>query len=105
MKATSTIMAGACGFTTRAKADFDEKSGNCTLSFDTNCPHFAKVAAVLHEVHPDEEFNWEKSRIHAAMHANCSHTACPVPSGIVKAVQTACGKKAPATATIITQLD
>lgn len=103
MKASAKIEAGACGFTTKVVAEFDEKSGGCQLDIDTDCPHFAKVAAVLHEVKPAEEFAWETSQIHKAMHANCSHTACPVPSGIMKAVQVACGKKPPVNASIVVE--
>lgn len=100
MKARAKIDAGACGFKTNVVADFDEKNGTCSLFIKTDCPHFAKVAAVLKDVKPSEEFAWETSQIHKAMHANCSHTACPVPSGIMKAVQVAVGKKQPANATI-----
>jgi hypothetical protein len=102
MIASATIKAGACGFTTIATAELDEKSGAYTLHIETDCPHFAKVAAKLEglEVVPAEEFAWETSKIHNAMRENCSHTACPVPSGIMRAVQVACGKKPPAEASI-----
>jgi hypothetical protein len=103
MKAKATIDAGACGYKTNVVADFDEKSGDCALFIKTDCPHFAKVAAVLHHVKPSDEFVWETSQVHNAMHANCSHTACPVPSGIVKAVQVACGKKPPVNASIVVE--
>ena len=102
MKASSTINAGACGFNTKAVADFDEKNGICKLQIDTNCPHFAKVAEILNssELRPAEEFAWDTSKVHKTMRENCSHTACPVPSGILKAVQVACGKKPPVDASI-----
>lgn len=100
MRAKSIIKAGACGQTTNVFADFDEKSGVCKLAIDTTCPHFAKVASLLREVKPAEEFAWETSQVHKTMQANCSHTACPVPSGILKAVQVACGKKLAANASI-----
>jgi len=100
MKTTVTITAGACGFTTKASADFDPATGMCKLEISTPCPHFGKVAAELDAVAPGEEFDWAKSHIHNKMHALCSHTACPVPAGLVKAVQVACGKKSPVNASI-----
>jgi hypothetical protein len=103
MKGITTVKAGVCGKTTVASAEFDEKSGLCTLHIITDCPHFQKVADKLEgrAVKPAEEFAWETSTIHAAMRANCSHTACPVPSGMLKAVQVACGKKPAANADIM----
>lgn len=106
MKASAKIDAGACGFKTNVVADYDEKSGDCALFIKTDCPHFAKVAAVLHKVKPSDEFAWDTSKVHKAMHGNCSHTACPVPVGILKAVQVAVGKKMPVNAVIeVEQLD
>ncbi|MBN1403182.1 MAG: hypothetical protein JW942_01780 [Opitutales bacterium] len=94
------IDAGVCGFTTDVSAKFDAETGICDLKVDTKCPAFAKVAAKIHSVSPAEEACWGKSVIHNTMRENCSHTACPVPAGIVKAVQVACGMKAPVNASI-----
>ena len=95
MRGFATVKAGACGKTTAVTAEFDERSGLCTLHLETDCPHFQKVAEKLNgiTVRPSDEFAWGTSKIHAAMRENCTHTACPVPSGVVKAVQVACGKK------------
>ncbi|MFA5257197.1 MAG: hypothetical protein WC360_03520 [Opitutales bacterium] len=49
---------------------------------------------------PSDEYDWEKSVVHATMRENCTHTACPVPSGIIKAVQVASGLKPPVDASI-----
>jgi hypothetical protein len=105
MKGSATIHAGACGQITKATADFDEKTGLCKLHIETDCPHFAKVADTLEgvQVKPGEEFAWETSQVHKAMRAHCTHTACPVPAGIVKAIQVATGKKSPAQASITTE--
>jgi hypothetical protein len=102
VKAVATIHAGACGQTTAVEATCEGADGSCLLHIQTDCPAFAKVAEKLEgvKVVPAEEFDWAKSRIHAAMRANCSHTACPVPSGIMKAVQVASGKKPPVDASI-----
>jgi nitrite reductase/ring-hydroxylating ferredoxin subunit len=94
------INAGACGYISTVQADFDKESGLCAIKVDTKCPAFANVADKVHSVRPKEEFAWESSQIHNAMRANCSHTACPVPAGMVKAVQVACGMKPPVNASI-----
>jgi len=93
MKSKVSINAGACGYVTKVEADFDKETGLCALKIDCTCPHFNKAAEKLHAVRPSEEYNWEKSVVHATMRDNCSHTACPVPSGIIKAVQVASGMK------------
>ena len=102
MKAVATIHAGACGHVTVVEATGDPADGTCLLHIQTDCTAFEKVAEKLEgaKVLPAEEFDWAKSRIHAAMRENCSHTACPVPAGIVKAVQVAAGKKQPVDASI-----
>jgi len=102
MKGITTVRAGICGKTTVSSAEFDEKTGLCTLHIITDCPHFQKVVDKLDgaSVNPAEEFAWDTSKIHAAMRETCSHTACPVPAGIVKAVQVASGKKGAADASI-----
>lgn len=102
MRATVITNAGACGFVTKAVVDCEQGAPNCRLSISTNCPHFAKVAAQLdgRELAVADEFDWNKSRIHAAMRENCSHTGCPVPAGLIKAVQVASGKKPPVDAKI-----
>ena len=105
MKGSAIINAGVCGQITKATADFDEKSGLCKLHIETKCPHFAKVAEKLEgvEVKAADEFSWETSQVHKAMRENCSHTTCPVPAGIVKAIQVAIGRKGPAEASITTE--
>ncbi len=102
MKAVATIHAGACARITVAEATCDSSDGACLLHIRTDCPAFAKVAEKLEgtKVVPAQEFDWGTSRIHAAMRENCSHTACPVPAGIMKAVQVASGKKPPVDASI-----
>ncbi|HNX04303.1 MAG TPA: hypothetical protein PKI32_02310 [Opitutales bacterium] len=102
MKATTITNAGACGFTTTAVAECQPGSPTCHLSVETNCPHFAGVAAKLNgaDLAVADEFDWGKSRVHAAMRENCTHTACPVPGAIIKAIQVASGKKPPVDAKI-----
>ena len=105
MKGSATINAGACGQITKATADFDENTGLCTLHIESKCPHFAKAAEKFEgaKIRPGDEFSWETSQVHKIMHTNCTHTTCPIPSGILKAVQVAIGKKEPSQASITTE--
>ncbi len=87
--AVAEIQAGACGFTTVVKTlTYDGRHVEVTL--ESECANIRRVAAELGEVDAYEEISWRKgkrSAIHEAMAAHARHTACPVTSGIIKAVE------------------
>ncbi|KNZ41840.1 DUF6951 family protein [Acetobacterium bakii] len=100
--AKAEIFGGVCGFTTVVTA---EKSGrgNILLDIASGCPAFKDLGDDLKEVDGmvcafskvGEGPIYDACRIH------CKHGACPVPMGIVKAVEVAAGLALPRDATVI----
>ena len=85
--ATAEIFAGNCGFTTKVEATMDGKV--CTLKIASECSAINRMAAELTEVNPFQEISFRRAMptIHAAGHKFCTHAACPVPVGIIKAME------------------
>jgi len=85
--ATAEIFAGNCGFNTTVEAMLNGKV--CKLSITSDCAAIRKMAEELTEVNPYQEISFKRAMpaIHAAGHKFCTHAACPVPVGIVKAVE------------------
>jgi hypothetical protein len=85
--ATAEIFAGNCGFSTTVEATMDGKV--CKLNITSECAAICKMAEELTEVNPYQEISFKRTMptIHAMGHKHCTHAACPVPVGIVKAVE------------------
>ena len=85
--ATAEIFAGNCGFNTKVKATMDGKV--CKLHIESECAAIRRMADELTEVEPFKEISFKRAmpKIHEAGHKFCTHAACPVPVGIVKAVE------------------
>jgi hypothetical protein len=85
--ATAEIFAGNCGFTTKVEAAMDGKV--CRLGISSECAAIRKMAEELTEVNPYQEISFKRAmpKIHEAGHRFCTHAACPVPVGILKAVE------------------
>ena len=98
--ATSEIDSGICGLSTtvRTKAD----GAVVRVDIESDCEHIANLAAALTEVEPFREISFrgeepltlEKAREH------CAHAACPVPTGILKAIEVEAGLALPKDVTI-----
>jgi hypothetical protein len=102
MKGIVKVMSGICGMITEIRATSDEQSGTVKLEFNTRCENIQQLADELDVVHPFEEIGFRgegpKTLRLAAKH--CKHAACPVPSGIIKAVEVAAGLALPKDASI-----
>lgn len=85
--AKAEIFAGNCGFTTKVEATMEGKV--CKLSIESECSAIQKMAEELNEVEPYKEISFKRTmpRIHEAGYKFCTHAACPVPVGIIKAVE------------------
>ena len=84
---TAEIFAGNCGFNTKVEATLD---GNvCKLHITSECSAIQKMGDELTEVNPYQEISFKRAmpKIHQAGHKFCTHAACPVPVGIIKAVE------------------
>lgn len=85
--AKAEIFAGNCGFNTTVEATMEGKI--CKLSITSECSAIQKMAEELTEVEPYKEISFKRAmpKIHEAGHKFCTHAACPVPVGIVKAME------------------
>jgi len=92
------IFSGICGFTTVVEAKADE--GNpylIHLTFESDCPAVERLAADLSQVDALQEFTYRGDGPRVLKHAlKClDHPSCPVPSGIIKAVEVEAGLALP----------
>jgi hypothetical protein len=74
----------------------------CTISIESECDAVRHLAEALHEVDPFQEisFRGEGPQTLKMGARHCHHPACPVPVGIVKAIEIEAGLALPADATI-----
>jgi hypothetical protein len=99
--AKAEICSGVCGFNTTVEASKDG-SGQIQLTIESDCKAINRLAAELIQVDPYREFTYrgdgpltfEKAADH------CSHAACPVPVGIIKAIEIEAGLALPADVSI-----
>jgi hypothetical protein len=95
-------MSGICGMITEIRATSVDQARKVHLEINTRCENIQKLARNLKFVDPMEEISFRgkgpKTLQMAAKH--CQHTACPVPSGIIKAVEVASGLALPKDASI-----
>jgi hypothetical protein len=101
MAAKAEIFAGNCGFTTVVTASMDG-GATCNLSIQSECKAIQKLAAELTQVEPYKEISARRSlpRALEAGIKHCTHAACPVPVGIIKAVEVEARLALPMDATI-----
>jgi len=85
--AKAEIFAGNCGFNTQVETTMDGKT--CKIQLTSECAAIRRMAEELTEVEPFKEISFKRAmpKIHEAGHKYCTHAACPVPVGIVKAVE------------------
>jgi len=98
--AKAEIFAGNCGFNTTVKTKMN--GGNCAVSIDSECSAIRRMAEHLAEVDPFREFTFRGAgpETYEAASKFCSHAACPVPVGIIKAVEIEAGLALPTDVTI-----
>ncbi len=85
--AKAEISPGACGFTTVVIAS---KNGpNCELSIESDCEAIRKMAEELTRVETFREISFQRNTPQAIEFGAkyCKHAACPVPVGIIKAIE------------------
>lgn len=85
--AKAEIFAGNCGFNTQVETTIDGKV--CKIQITSECAAIRRMAEELTEVNPYGEISFKRAmpKIHELGHKHCTHAACPVPVGIVKAVE------------------
>ena len=83
------VFAGVCKFETKIKA---KKNGRlaCELSIDSDCPAIRKAAAELTQgTLEDVQGASCGTRVYSVCSKYLKHASCPVPSGIIKAIEVA----------------
>ena len=80
-------IAGNGGYITTVDATMDGQV--CKLAVESECKAIRKMSAELPEVNPFKEISFRKNMptIITAGIQHCTHAACPVPVGIIKAVE------------------
>jgi hypothetical protein len=98
--ARAEIQSGICGFTTVVEATMNGKV--CTLAIRSDCEAIQKLARDLTHVNPLQEISFRQSMpqtIQLGMR-HCPHAACPVPVGVIKAIEVEAKLALPADVTI-----
>lgn len=101
--AKAEIRSGICGFGATVETRLDGRT--CLVSIDSDCDAIQRLGEELTEVDPFQEITFRKEgpktlRLGAK---HCYHPACPVPVGIIKAVEVEAGLALPADAEIRVQ--
>lgn len=94
--AKAEIFAGACGFTTLVQAT-KNGSKSVHVTIESQCSAIQKMALELGEVDPMQHIT-ARRQVPPVLQAGikmCTHAACPVPVGIIKAIEVAAGLNLP----------
>jgi hypothetical protein len=85
--AKAEISSGICGHVTTVQTSMDGKG--CKVSITSDCKAIQELAQELTEVNPLMEISFKRATpqtIQMGM-KHCYHAACPVPVGIIKAIE------------------
>jgi hypothetical protein len=95
------IHAGICGFCTTVTATSEDKE-NASLSIVSECPNYIKLAEELQTADAFKECFAKvgEGRVYEICRKYCKHSACPVPVGIIKAIEVSCDLALPRDAVI-----
>lgn len=94
------IESGVCGFHTSVQAEPTAKYA-AKLIVDSNCPHVGKIADKFGEFNAmNELFKKGQSEILKLCQENLPHITCPVPAGLLKALEVSTGLALPKDAKI-----
>ena len=85
-----TVHAGVCGFVTSITST-SQDGQNVEISYETTCPHAAKAKAELTTVDAYTEIFKKpaETTVYAVLSKYLVHTACPLYSGFLKAIEVA----------------
>jgi hypothetical protein len=94
--AKSEIEAGICGMTTTVTTR-GEDMRRVVVEIESECEYISRLAAALTEVDPFREISFKGGdpRTYELAREYCAHAACPVPSGILKAIEVEAGLALP----------
>ncbi len=98
--AKSEIYAGICGFKTQVKTQME--GSKCVIRIQSECPEIQRMSQELKAVDPFGEisFRGDGPTVLELGAKHCAHPSCPVPVGIIKAIEVEAGLALPADVTI-----
>jgi hypothetical protein len=98
--AKAEIESGICGFCTTVKTTSEGRT--VRVEFETDCAYVEQLADALTEVDPYKEISYRgEGPVTLKLAAeHLVHPACPVPSGIIKAIEVEAGLALPKDASI-----
>jgi hypothetical protein len=96
------VQAGICGFVTQIEAAVGDDGQTVRLHIDSTCEYVRNLAQQLAEVDAYQEISFRRSGPKTLQLApqHLKHPACPVPAGIIKAIEVAAGLALPKDAVI-----
>lgn len=85
--AKAEINAGICGMKTTVEAHMLD--GVCNLTIESDCANIRRLAEELKQVNPYQEISHRRGGPLTLQTAvkYCPHAACPVPVGVIKAIE------------------
>jgi hypothetical protein len=97
---TRDLPSGICGFTATVEAR--QEGSRVKLFIESDCDAIQRLGEELPEVEPFQEitFRGQGPQTLRMGAKHCYHTACPVPMGIIKAIEIEAGLALPADVTI-----
>ncbi len=98
--AKAEIESGICGFCTTVRTTGEGRT--VRVEFETDCGYVESLAEALTEVDPYKEISYRgEGPVTLKLAAeHLVHPACPVPSGIIKAIEVEAGLALPKDASI-----
>lgn len=98
--AQAEIFAGGCGYTTTVTATRNGDAVDITI--DSECKAMIRMAEEFKQANPLQEISTRRGmpRSLEMGHKYCTHAACPVPVGIIKAIEIEAGLALPVDASI-----
>jgi len=92
---------GSCRFKTVIEI-INHESNICSVILQSECPNFTGMDQELKEIDPFKECFSKigAGQVYEVARKYCKHPGCIVPSGIIKAIEVACGLALPQTAEI-----
>jgi len=96
----ATISAGVCGFVATVEAVAE--GSHCRLVVESDCRSIQRLGSELKSVDPLQEIAFGKGLplTYQIAVKHCAHAACPVPAGIIKAIEVEAGLALPADVSI-----
>lgn len=98
--AKAEIQAGICGFKTTVETTMD--GDMCAVTISSECQAMQRLATNMGQLDPYREFTFrgDGPETFDLAAKYCSHAACPVPVGIIKAIEIEAGLALPHDVTI-----